>query len=299
MSQHSTASIRIREGFRGQILYVIPRAILQEQAAHPLLHSILPTDIGWYPHARYHYRERRQGAPEHILIYCTGGSGWYEVGQVRTMLAAGEALIIPAHMPHIYAASEQEPWSIHWVHFTGLEGDYLATLPPEPLHKLAVDAACGRTVEAIFRQCYDSFWGGFVLSRLVYAAKLVHHLLAELLYNNPAFSPSLRSSRFHSLEPTFAYLVENLHNPLTLAQMAAHAGLSESQFSHLFKQQTGHSPLAYFIQLKMQHACSLLAMTQLSVQEIAEEVGYSDGYYFSRLFKKVAGVSPREYRRSR
>lgn len=299
MSHHSAVSIRIREGFRGQILYVIPRSSLQQLAGHPLLHSVLPTDIGWYPDARYHYRERPQGAAEHILIYCTRGTGWYELGGSRYTLAAGEAIIIPAHQPHIYAASEHDPWSIHWVHFTGLEGDFFATMPPEPAHKLSVDSACGANIAALFQQCYDSFWGGFVLARLIYGAKLVHHLLAELIYNNPAFSPSLRTSHFHSLEPTFAYLIQNLHTSLTLREMAAQAGLSESQFSHLFKQQTGHPPLAYFIHLKMQHACSLLAMTQLSIQEIAQEVGYSDGYYFSRLFKKVIGVSPSEYRRTR
>ena len=78
--------------------------------------------------------------------------------------------------------------------------------------------------------------------------------------------------------------------------MAAQAGLSESQFSHLFKQQTGHAPLTYFIHLKMQHACSLLTLTQLSVKEIAQEVGYTDSYYFSRLFKKIIGVAPSRYR---
>jgi AraC family transcriptional regulator of arabinose operon len=298
MNHNSAVSIRIREGFRGQILYVIPRSLLPQLAAHPLLHSILPTDIGWYPCARYHYCERGQGAAEHILIYCTAGTGWYEIDGARRLLQAGEALIIPAQTPHIYAASEHDPWSIHWVHFTGLEGDVIAKMPPEDTHKLTVAPQCGSTVEALFQQCYGSFWGGFVLPRLVYGSKLVHHLVAELIYNNPAFSPSLRTSRFHSLEPTFAYLVENLHVPLTLADMAAHAGLSPSQFSHLFKQQTGHSPLAYFIHLKMQHACSLLAMSPLSVKEVAQDVGYEDGYYFSRLFKKTIGVSPRQYRRT-
>lgn len=298
MNHHSAVTTRIREGFRGQILYVIPRSVLQDLAAHPLLRSILPTDIGWYPAARYHYCERPQGAAEHILIYCTRGEGWYAIGPVHHTLSAGEALLLPAGLPHVYAAAEQDPWSIHWVHFTGLEGDFFAKMPPEQTHKLAVAPECGAKVEALFHECYGSLWGGFVLPRLVYGSKLVHHLLAELIYNNPAFSPSLRTSRFHSLEPTFAYLVENLHSSLTLADMAVHAGLSESQFSHLFKQQTGHSPLAYFIHLKMQHACSLLAMTPLSIKQVAQEVGYADSYYFSRLFKKITGVAPTAYRRA-
>jgi AraC family transcriptional regulator, arabinose operon regulatory protein len=299
LSHQSAVSIRIREGFHGQILYVIPRTMLPQLAAHPLLHSMLPTDIGWYPEARYHYCERPEGTPEHVLIYCAGGAGWYELKRQRYSLAAGEAVILPAGVPHVYAASEDAPWSIYWVHFTGLEGDFFAKMPPEDTHKLAVAPECGARVEDLFRQCYGSFWGGFVLPRLVYGSKLVHHLLAELIYNNHAFSPNLRTSRFHSLEPTFAFLVQNLGAPLSLADMAAHAGLSESQFSHLFKQQTGHSPMAYFIQLKMQHACSLLAMTNLAVKEIALDVGYPDSYHFSRLFKKTIGMAPTEYRAAR
>ena len=104
-------------------------------------------------------------------------------------MQAGEAIILPAHVPHIYAASEHDPWSIHWVHFTGLEGDFLAKMPPENTHRLTVAPDCGARVEALFRQCYGSFWRVFVLPRLVYGSKLVHHLLAELIYNNPAFSP--------------------------------------------------------------------------------------------------------------
>jgi len=270
--------------------------MVAQLTAHPLLHALLTTDIGWYPDARYHYVERLDGASEHILMYCVQGSGWYTVEGAHHLLAAGEAVILPAGLPHSYGASEGSPWSIHWVHFTGIEGDHYALIPPAATHKLSVDPRCGAELNRLFSQCYSSFVGGFVLPKLIHASKLVNHLLAELFYNNAAFAPTMRTSRFHSLAATFAYLTENLHTTLTLAQMAAHAGLSESQFSHLFKQQAGHSPLAYFNQLKMQHACTLLAITQMSVRQVAHELGYADAYYFSRLFKQHIGVAPRQFR---
>ncbi len=296
MLEPSEFPIRLREGFKDQVQYVIPRPVLAEIAGHPLLHALLPTDIGWYPRAQYHYRERPEGAAEHILIYCVAGGGWAEFGRAGVKIAPGEALLIPAHTPHAYGAAMTDPWSIHWVHFLGDEGDYLARLTREPAYTLSVEPACGVVVSNLFQECYAAFLGGFVLSRLIYAAKLLHRLLGELLFNNGAFSPTLRSSRFHSVEATLTFLRANLHRPLALAEMAAHAGLSESHFSRVFKAQTGHAPLDYFILLKMQHACTLLAVTDLHVKEVAAAVGYGDPYYFSRLFKQVIGLSPREYR---
>ena len=66
----------------------------------------------------------------------------------------------------------------------------------------------------------------------------------------------------------------------------------------VFKEQTGHSPMDYFIQLKMQHACKLLAFRRDSIGQIGKELGYQDPYYFSRAFRKVIGMSPTEYRRT-
>jgi len=298
VSEQSVFPIRLREGFKDQVQYVIPRPVLASIAGHPLLYALLPTDIGWYPRAQYHFRERPDGAAEHILIYCVAGSGWAEFGKATVPIAPGEALLIPAHTSHVYGAAMTDPWSIHWVHFLGAEGDYLARLTRAPGYTLTVEPACGATVSTLFQECYAVFLGGFVLPRLIYAAKLLHRLLGELFFNNAAFSPSLRSSRFHSVDATLTFLHSNVHNPLSLAEMANHAGLSESHFSRIFKAQTGHAPLDYFILLKMQHACTLLAVTEMQIKEVAAAVGYGDPYYFSRLFKQVIGVSPREYRRA-
>ena len=290
--------IRIREGFTGQILHVIPRSILVHLAKHPLLYQLLPTDIGWYPHARYHYCEREHGAPEHILIICVEGSGWFEISGRRQVLQPHEALLIPRDTPHIYGASDLDPWSIHWVHFVGATGDYFAHLLPEGVFTLTVNSETTAALERLFRECYDSFLGSFVLQRMLYISQTLHHMLGCLFFNNCAFSPTLRTSRFHNLETSLDYLRQNLDRRLRLDEMANHAELSKSHFSRLFKDQIGYSPVDYFIHLKMQHACMLLSLTSKTVREIGFEIGYDDPYYFSRIFKKVIGVSPNGYRQT-
>lgn len=290
------SSIRLREGFKNQILYVIPRPLLESMKTHPLLHQLMPTDIGWYPNAQYHYCERPTGAGEHILILCVAGEGWFELNGKRGVVQQNEALLIPRGMAHSYGASVDDPWSIHWVHFTGGSSDYFARLLPQDTYTLAVAPAAAETVKDLFCECYDGFLGSFVLQQMIYIAQTLHHLLGELLFNNAAFSPRLRTSRFHSVRETLDYLRQNLDQRLTLDEMAEHAELSKSHFLRLFKDQTGYSPVDYFIHLKVQHACMLLSATHQTIREISFAVGYDDPYYFSRIFKKVVGIAPSEYR---
>lgn len=287
---------KIQDGFLGQKMWVIPRVTLAKWSAHPMLQSLIPTDIGWYPSAKYHYRERPQGAEEHILIFCVEGSGWYEINGERRTIEANEVLLIPRGMAHNYGASETTPWSIHWVHFVGNEADFFVYHLPIGEYKLLVEPQCAQVVNQLFRECYDSFIGGFMLYRFIYCAQVLHHLLGQLFFNNNSFSPVQRTSQFHSVEATLRFLHQNLHREVSLGEMSDHAGLSTSHFSYVFKQQTGYSPMDYFIHLKMQRACTMLSFSQKTIHEIAYEIGYSDPYYFSRIFKKIMGVSPRSYR---
>ena len=64
----------------------------------------------------------------------------------------------------------------------------------------------------------------------------------------------------------------------------------------MFKKSTGFSVIEYFNHLKMQKACQFLQFTDLRVNEIANRLGMEDPYYFSRLFSKVIGMSPKQYR---
>jgi len=93
-----------------------------------------------------------------------------------------------------------------------------------------------------------------------------------------------------------AYMLKNLEKPIRIPALGKIAGMSASHFYPLFKAATGCTPNDYFIRTRMRRACDLLRGTQLSVKEVAAALGYDDPYYFSRLFKSVNGVPPREFR---
>ena len=104
----------------------------------------------------------------------------------------------------------------------------------------------------------------------------------------------------------YRYLIEKIteamqeHPEIAISndQLAKECGVSKSHFINLFKRYTGHTPKQYRIHELIRKACVLLDTTTLNIQEISFSLDMEDPLYFSRLFKSVQGVSPREYRRS-
>jgi AraC-like DNA-binding protein len=78
--------------------------------------------------------------------------------------------------------------------------------------------------------------------------------------------------------------------------VAAQAGLSVDHFGRIFRAALQMSPMQYLQAVRIEHSRFLLHHTRLTIGEIANETGFRDPYYFSRVFHKVVGVSPREYR---
>jgi AraC-like DNA-binding protein len=280
-------------------MHVIPRPILTREQRHFLLRALCVTDIGWYPRARHHFRERPDGAAQNILILCVRGAGWFDIDGQRGVVKPRHALVIRHGLPHAYGASKTDPWSIHWVHFVGEEADYYTQLMPDGLFELAVSLACATAMERTFRQAYANLAGGYLGRNVVYLGHALRHLLGLLFYSNRAYSPDLRTVPGRDVQPTIDFMTEHCAAPLRLVDMARHAGLSAVHFSTLFRRQTGMAPVEYFIHLRIRCACRLLDTTTLTVREVGYRVGYEDPYYFSRIFRRLMGLSPRQYRELR
>ena len=287
----------LRDGFAGQDLFVIPRPVLSRINHHPLVRSAYPTDIGWFPKAAHHWRQRTKGAGQDHLMMCVDGHGYAIIDGQEAHLQKGEFLIIPRNVQHTYWAAEDNPWSIYWVHFLGEDADYYVERIPRPGCPVAVDPLAQLEAERLFRYCLDSLYEGYGMPTLIYAAQSVQHILSLLLYRNQSL-PTLprKKGRRSSLELTIEFMQDNFEKPLRLEDLAREAGMSVSHFSELFRGQTGQSPIAYLTGIRIRHACRMLDLNGQSVKSVAIKCGYRDPYYFSRVFKKVMGQSPEKYR---
>src|SRR4051812_30786010 len=112
----------------------------------------------------------------------------------------------------------------------------------------------------------------------------------------PSSLPDTRLSDRAKILRSIAYMQQHLTERMHISKLAARINVSASYFFALFKRHTGYAPIEFFIHLRMRHACKLLDTTGLSVKEVADQLGYDDAFYFSRLFKSVISLAPTEYR---
>ncbi|MBQ8431757.1 MAG: helix-turn-helix transcriptional regulator [Clostridia bacterium] len=104
----------------------------------------------------------------------------------------------------------------------------------------------------------------------------------------------------HSLEKlqgTLEYIRNHYAEPITVADLARNACMSQSNFFALFKKGLDISPMAYINHYRLSLAVEQLTRSNRSIQEIAHSVGINDPLYFSRMFEKVYHTSPRRYRK--
>jgi len=98
------------------------------------------------------------------------------------------------------------------------------------------------------------------------------------------------------VQEAVTYINENFRNKITITELANAVNMSESNFYAVFKKQMGVSPIAYLNNYRLSVAAGRLTDTSDMVNEICYSVGINDPLYFSKLFKKVYGMAPKEYR---
>ena len=101
-----------------------------------------------------------------------------------------------------------------------------------------------------------------------------------------------------SLAPVLSWLAENLHGPLTLADIAARASMSTRSLSRHFREQTGTTPRAWLNRHRVRQAQRLLEESDRAVEEVGRLVGFTSPTAFRERFRGVVGVSPRDYRKA-
>lgn len=281
---------RIADGFERQRLTFLPRLAVSRLLRDPLLADLLVTDAGWFPRAANHYRERRSGAPEVVIIMCSEGSGWCQIDDVLFDVGPGDVVVIPPSTPHRYGATTGRPWTIWWFHVTGARAEALsrAAAPDGGLVEQRLDV---QRLLQLADETLRFMERGQSNGSLRAAAGCARHLLGLLGLSCTTPPPD-------PVQRAVAAMMDRVNGMVTVADLAALVNLSPSHFAAMFRRATGTSVLHHFIGLKMSAARDLLDAGH-PVGAVAQRLGFRDASYFSRQFSRFHGMSPSDYRRER
>lgn len=292
MDKTKNSSIKIAEGFIGQKMHVLSPHEISNLQANILAQNLYLTAIGLYPKALAHERFRPKGSEEFILLYCTEGEGYINLEKEFHSLKANTYFILPKHIPHKYGSSFKNPWSIYWIHFTGAYSDFLYQRYKEefldPVIEIPYDPIRIKLLEDLMDLTEHDL--------TAYKMELLHMQLIQLISSFIYKSRNDTEDEKNSIHQSINFMKENVDQKISIKELANLTNYSVTHYSQLFREQTGYSPIQYFLRLKIQLSCQYLYFSKLTIKEICKKIGIEDPYYFSRLFKKQMLISPKEYR---
>lgn len=237
-----------------------------------------------------------EGKPYWLALYTVAGRGHMAHTSGERLLDEGDLLLIRSGVMQDYGAADGHHWLNVWAQFTP-RGEWLSwldwpTIDPGVM-LLAIPSNARPDVLTRLREMVRYAGRGMGRSHELG----LNALEGALLLADECNPRSPHSGRDLRIRDAVDHLLANLNNPPSLSEVAAITNLSRSHFALLFREQVGLTPGQFIEQHRLMRVKRLLEYTRSSVQEIADEVGFSSPFYLSLRFKRHFGVSPSEYRR--
>lgn len=241
------------------------------------------------------YTLRPKGRIDFQLIYIAAGKAHFHFGDDEKIIHAGHMILYRPKEPQRYEYYAEDKTEVYWVHFTG--GNVTNILRSYGLtnDKKVFYCGSGPEYQTLFRAMIEELQ----MCRDSYTEMLEMYLRQIFIRLQRCFMNSVVKDTSHTAEEidkAAIYFSEHYSEAINIDEYAEKIHVSTSWFIRNFKQYTGLTPMQYILSKRVYNAEALLHNTQYNISEIAQIVGYDNPLYFSRLFKKMKGISPSEYR---
>lgn len=233
----------------------------------------------------------------HYIISGTGrlmaddSKGHTQTYQVRS----GQGFMLFPGQISTYIADRDLPWEYTWLEFDGLRVKEMLEI-------------AGLTMDSPIYHANSKELRLNMMDEMLYIAQhskespfhLIGHLYLFLDYmTRSAASMKLRQGgrlRDFYVKEALNFIEQNFQNEISVEDIAASCGLNRSYFGKIFRDAVGKSPQEFLMNYRMLKAAELLKLTQFNIGDIGNAVGYSNQLHFSRAFKNIYGISPRQWR---
>ncbi len=228
------------------------------------------------------------------IYWPLSGEGFVEHHGRTFRLIPGRLYIIPSNSPGRYWCPRR--MNLDWFHFTaevlgGVElfdfyGCEYETAVPKP-ERVSV----GRQWDRLLK-CFSS--GS--TPDAAEAEALMRMLIVRFLRTADLAGQEMRLRAYERFAPAMKYIEENISAEIVIGKVAERVNLQENYFTNLFTANFGISPVRYINLQRVKRAQELLQKGRMPMKEVAAQCGFSNEFYFSKVFKKTAGISPAAFR---
>ncbi len=234
----------------------------------------------------------------HELFFVTGGKGRIIIGKKSYQVKEGMLFYICPDVPHSIEIDLEEPirfLSVHFsyvrVNFNDNKWDIENVAEVLPLHP-GQELQDYYHIEDIFKKAVYS-WNAKQPGYEFITKTLLQQLLIAIYQN--ITKQSRNYSTTLKMEKIIQYLHQNINTRVILTELSELVQLSSTYLSRAFKETTGYSVIEFFNKIKIDKAKELIIEGNKRVKEVAQALGFTDEFYFSRIFKRIEGISPSEY----
>lgn len=246
--------------------------------------------------AKQLHTSQRENLASYLFFLVVKGSGFLEYNGQTHDLKAGDCVFIDCQKPYAQYTSE-DLWTLKWVHFYGsnMKGIYEKYIERGgcPCFHSNNQDIYFRLLDELYEISDSSI---FIRDMKIY--EKITSLLTLLMEEswNPENSKR-NSSHKRNLQNVKDYLDLHYAEKITLDDLAKRFYINKFYLTRIFKEQFGVSATSYLLQVRITHAKQLLRFSDMSIAEIAQECGMNDANYFSRMFRKIEGTSPGDFRK--
>ncbi len=235
---------------------------------------------------------------EFQLVYIANGQGVFESEYVScTLVEGGTAFLLYPGVWHRFKPSYDTGWEEFWVGFRGHYAEYLMRQecfsPQLPLMRIDLRAE----LLNVFTRLTDTLKYEGIAYQQIATCQVIQ--LLGLVYTSALMGDSSRTQREQLVHQVRYQVQGNWNKEIDFKALAQEKNVSYVWLRKSFKEVMGVAPGQYHLNLKIEKAMQMLQETDLSVSEIAYQTGFESLFYFSRIFKKKADLSPTEFRAKR